>query len=81
MMDRLKVLANEAAISFKKKRLKSIYLKWVREVDRYSCGLELARNMNPRISEFEGKMLEIAKELRELGEKVPPVPGEKEKVG
>ncbi len=59
-----------------KKRLKFAYLQWDREFEPYSCGAALAREINPRICHLEHKMPRLAKQLRELGDDCPPVPGE-----
>lgn len=60
-----------------KSRLKSAYLAWLACGNDLDCGLHMARHIRP--SEFaaiERRCQKYAKLLREMGEQVPPVPGE-----
>lgn len=60
-----------------KSRLKSAYIAWLNCGKDMDCGLHMARHIRP--SEFaaiERRCQKYAKLLRELGEPVPPVPGE-----
>ncbi len=64
------------SINSLKRQLKRQYLRWCRESDGYDCGMAIARHINPRISDAERKMAAIKKQVTELGEAVPMLPGE-----
>lgn len=66
----------ECKISRLKRKLKKVYTEYNRELDGYSCGANLARNINPRTPALEQKMLQIKTTLKSLGEIVPRLPFE-----
>ncbi len=72
----MNVKFKKVLIAALKKRLKFAYLQWNREADSYSCGISIARVINPRISHLEYKMPRLARQLRDLGDDCPFVPGE-----
>jgi len=61
-----------------KRRLKFAWQQWKREYESDEYGTHLTKESNPRISHLESKMPRLARELRELGDDCPPVPGEED---
>ncbi len=64
-------------VAYHKSRLKAAYLHWRRLGDDLDCGLHMARVIRgPAFSRAEERCMNHAAALRELGQEVPPVPGE-----
>lgn len=70
-------MSTERKVKRLKSRLRSKYLKWDSILDEYSCGMNLARTISPRVSNLEREMDGILVKLKALGEDIPEMPWER----